>query len=109
MISVRAKKVLQDNETLSMNDYTEEVFHDYILAAKFKDYVAEKEIESHIHQNGSIDIDRTAISKAKTKVETIELDSNFDIRIKGGQDRIVKGYDKNAGMNYYQLYFEEEK
>lgn len=109
MISVRAKKVLQDNETLSMNDYTEEVFHDYILETKFKDYVAEKEIGSHIHQNGSIDIDRTVISKAKTKVETIKLDSNFDIRILGGQDRIVKGYDKNAGMNYYQLYFEEEK
>lgn len=109
MISVRAKKVLQDNETLSMNDYTEEVFHDYILETKFKDYVAEKEIGSHIHQNGSIDIDRTAISKARTKVETIKLDSNFDIRILGGQDRIVKGYDKNAGMNYYQLYFEEEK
>ena len=109
MISVRAKKVLQDNETLSMNDYTEEVFHDYILETKFKDYVVEKEIGSFIHQNGSIDIDRTAISKAKTKVETIKLDSNFDIRILGGQDRIVKGYDKNAGMNYYQLYFEEEK
>ena len=108
MISVRAKKVLQDNETLSMNDYTEEVFHDYILETKFKDYVAEKEFESHIHPNGSIDIDRTALSKAKTKVETIKLDSNFDIRILGGQDRIVKGYDKNAGMNYYQLYFEEE-
>lgn len=109
MISVRAKKVLQDNETLSMNDYAEEVFHDYILETKFKDYVAEKEIGSHIHQNGSIDIDRTGISKAKTKVETIKLDSNFDIHILGGQDRIVKGYDKNAGMNYYQLYFEEEK
>ena len=109
MISVRAKKVLQDNETLSMNDYTEEVFHDYILETKFKDYVVEKEIGSLIHQNGSIDIDRTAISKAKTKVETIKLDSNFDIHILGGQDRIVKGYDKNAGMNYYQLYFEEEK
>lgn len=108
MISVRAKKVLQENETLSMNDYTEEVFHDYILETKFKDYVAEKEFESHIHPNGFIDIDRTALSKAKTKVETIKLDSNFDIRILGGQDRIVKGYDKNAGMNYYQLYFEEE-
>lgn len=109
MISVRAKKVLLDNETLSMNDYTEEVFHDYILETKFKDYVAEKKFESHIHPNGSIDIDRTALSKAKTKVETIKLDSNFDIRILGGQDRIIKGYDKNAGMNYYQLYFEEEK
>ena len=109
MISVRAKRVLQENETLSMDDYTEEVFHDFILETKFKEYVAEKEMELHVLQDGSINIDKSALSKAKTKVETIKLDSNFDIRILGGQDRIVKGYDKNAGMNYYQLYFEEEK
>lgn len=109
MISVRAKRVLQENETLSMDDYTEEVFHDFILKTKFKEYVAEKEMELHVLQDGSINIDKSALSKAKTKVETIKLDSNFDIRILGGQDRIVKGYDKNAGMNYYQLYFEEEK
>lgn len=109
MISVRAKKVLLENETLSMNDYTEEVFHDLILETKFKEYVAEKDIDSHIQQDGSINIDRRALSKAMTKVETIKLDSNFNIRILGGQDRIVKGYDKNAGMNYYKLYFDEEK
>lgn len=109
MISVRAKKVLQENETLSMDDYTEEVFHDFILGSKFKEYVAEKEMDGQIQQNGSINIDKTVLSKAKNKVETIKLDSNFDIRILGGQDRIVKGYDKNAGMSYYQLYFEEEK
>lgn len=109
MVSVRSKKVLQENETLSMEDYTEEVFNDFILETKFKEYVAEKEMEGQIQQDGSINIDRSALSTAKTKVETIKLDSNFDIRILGGQDRIVKGYDKNAGMSYYQLYFEEEK
>lgn len=105
MISVRAKKVLLENETLSMTDYTEEVFHDFIMETKFKEYVADKEMEGQIQQDGSINIDRSALSKAKNKVETIKLDSNFDIRILGGQDRIVKGYDKNAGMSYYQLYF----
>lgn len=108
MISVRAKRVLQENETLSIEDYTEEVFHDFILETKFKEYVGDKEMDGQIQQDGSINIDRSALSKAKTKVETIKLDSNFDIRILGGQDRIVKGYDKNAGMSYYQLYFEEE-
>ena len=46
---------------------------------------------------------------SKTKVETIKLDSNFDLRIYGGQNRIIKGYDEDAGLSYYQLYFEEER
>ena len=109
MISVRAKKVLQDNNTLSVNDYIEEVFQDFILETKFKEFISDKGLDDEIHKDGSINVDHTALKKAKTKVETIKLDSNFDIRIKGGEDRIVKGYDKNAGMNYYTLYFEEEK
>ena len=108
MISVRAKKVLQENKTLSVSDYTEEVFQNFIMEKKFKEYVAERQMDGLIHQDGTINIDKSALSKAKTKVETIKLDSNFDIRIFGGQDRIVKGYDNNAGMNYYQLFFEEE-
>ena len=108
MLSVRAKQVLQENETLSVKDFTEEVFQDYILESKFNDYVSERGLDDQIHQDGIINIDRTAIKKSKTKVETIKLDSNFDLRIYGGQDRIIKGYDEDAGLYYYQLYFEEE-
>lgn len=109
LLSVRAKQVLKENETLSVKDFTEEVFQDYILESKFNDYVAEKGLDDQIHQDGIINVDRTAIKKSKTKVETIKLDSNFDLRIHGGQDRIIKGYDEDAGLSYYQLYFEEER
>lgn len=109
MISVRAKQVLQENESLTVNQYTEEVFHDFILESRFKEFVADKGLEDQIHQDGSISIDKKSIKKAKTKVETIKLDKNFDVRIYGGQELIVKGYDDNAGMNFYKLYFEEEK
>lgn len=109
MISVRAKKVLKDNETISVEDYTGDVFQDFILETKFKKFVADKGLETEIQKDGSINIDHTVLKKAKNKVETIRLDSNFNIQIFGGQDRIIKGYDQNAGMSYYQLYFEEEK
>ena len=109
MLSIRAKQVLLENETLSVKNFTEEVFQDYILESKFNDYVAEKGLDDQIHQDGIIKVDRTAIKKSKTKVETIKLDSNFDLRIYGGQNRIIKGYDDDAGLSYYQLFFEEEK
>ena len=109
MLSVRAKQVLQENETLSITDFIEEVFQDFILESEFNEYAAEKGIDDQIHKDGIINIDKTAIKMSKTKVETIKLDSNFDLRIYGGQDRIIKGYDEDAGLSYYQLYFEEER
>ena len=76
------------------------MFQDFILETKFKEYVSEKGLENQIHQDGLINIDRMAIQKAKTKVETIKLDSNFDLRVYGSQDRIIKGYDEDAGLSY---------
>lgn len=109
MLSIRAKQVLKENEALSVKDFTEEVFQDYILESKFQELVTDKGLDDQIHQDGIINVDRSAIKKTKTKVETIKLDSNFDLRIYGGQDRIIKGYDEDAGLSYYQLYFEEER
>lgn len=40
---------------------------------------------------------------------TIKLDKNFDINIHGGEQYIVRGYDEERGMYYYQLFFKEEK
>ena len=62
-----------------------------------------------IQKDGVIKIDKSAIKKSKTKVDTIKLDKNFDLRIYGGEDRIIQGYDSNAGMKFYTLYYEEEQ
>lgn len=109
LVSVRAKQVLEENEILSVKDFTEEVFQDYILESEFNEYVTQKGLDDQIHKDGLIYVDKAAIKKSKTKVETIKLDSNFDLRIYGGQERIIKGYDEDAGLSYYQLYFEEER
>mgnify|MGYP003309060433 CR=1 FL=1 len=37
------------------------------------------------------------------------LDKNFDVRIFGGEDLIIKGYDEDAQMFYYKLYFQKER
>lgn len=109
IIAVRAKKILLENETLSLKQYTEEVFQDTKLVEKFNDYILKNDYESQIQNAGNVAIERKAIKKAKTKVETIKLDENFDISIHGGESQIERGYDENAGMNYYKLFFDKEK
>ena len=38
----------------------------------------------------------------------IKLDKNFHIYVHGSRDRINKGFDPEKGLNYYQVYFDEE-
>ena len=53
---------------------------------------------------------KVALKKyATTKITTIKLDKNFDIKVKGVKDLLEQGYDENRGMKYYKLYYEEEK
>ena len=53
---------------------------------------------------------KAAVKKqATTKITTIKLDKNFDIKVKGVKDLLEQGYDENRGMKYYKLYYEEEK
>ena len=40
---------------------------------------------------------------------TLFLDSNFEISILGGQDKMVQGFDEAAGLHYYNLYYQKEK
>jgi len=109
MISVRARQVLKDNQTLTIEKYTNEVFQNKHLVNKFNDYVEEIGISDEIQHDGNIKVEHNAIKNAKTKVDSIKLDDHFDIRIYGGDQLIVRGYDENAGLNFYKLYFEEEK
>lgn len=53
---------------------------------------------------------KAAVKKqATTKITTIKLDKNFDIKVKGVKALLEQGYDENRGMKYYKLYYEEEK
>lgn len=109
MISVRAKQVLKDNETLTIEEYASEVFENKNIARKFNVYIEQVGMSDQIQPNGNINIEHKAISNVKTKVDTIKLDNHFDIRIYGGEQFVIRGYDEDAGMNFYKLYFEEEK
>lgn len=109
MISARSKQVLHANDVLTIKEYEDEVFQDFVLATQFGRFVEERGMTDQIQKDGVIKIDKSAIKKSKTKVDTIKLDKNFDLRIYGGEDRIIQGYDSNAGMKFYTLYYEEEQ
>ena len=108
MISARSKHVLVEKESITLQDYAKEVFQNYGIAAMFNDFVEDNGYTEQVQKDGVVNIDKKAIKKRKTKVDTIKLDNNFELLIHGGEDFIVKGYDQDAGMNFYQIYFDKE-
>lgn len=110
MIANRSKQVLTESEQdlITFEDYSHAVFKDSRLEDKFAQY-AEENAPIELAELGTISVERKAVNKRRSRISTIHLDDNFDILIRGGDDHIIRGYDENAGMNYYTLYFEKER
>jgi len=105
----RSIESLKD-ESVNINKFAEQVFETPKLVSEFKQYKETYQKERDIEIDDSFETASNAIKRRATgSMTTIKLDKNFDINIHGGEQNIVRGYDKERGMYYYQLFFNEEK
>ena len=97
-------------ESININTFAEQVFETPELVSEFKQYKKNYQKERDIEIDDTFETAATAIKRRATgTMTTIKLDKNFDINIHGGEQYIVRGYDEERGMYYYQLFFKEEK
>jgi hypothetical protein len=97
-------------ESVNINTFAEQVFETPELVSEFKQYKETYQRERNIEIDDTFETASTAIKRRATgAMTTIKLDKNFDINIHGGEQYIVRGYDEDRGMYYYQLFFKEEK
>lgn len=97
-------------ESVNINTFAEQVFETPKLVSEFKQYKETFQKEREIEIDDTFATASTAIKRRATStMTTIKLDKNFDINIHGGEQYIVRGYDEERGMYYYQLFFKEEK
>ena len=56
------------------------------------------------------DIEPSAVKSLKRVFKSvIKLDKNFHIYVHGNRNYIKKGFDEDTGMNFYQVFYKEEK
>lgn len=97
-------------EAVSVDDFATQVFENPKLVSEFKQYRETYQRERDIEIDDSFATDSNAVKRrAMGTMTTIRLDKNFDINIHGGEQYIVRGYDEERKMYYYQLFFKEEK
>lgn len=97
-------------ESVNINAFAEQVFETPKLVSEFKKYKETYQRERDIEIDDTFQTTSSAIKRrAIGTMTTIKLDQNFDINIHGGEQYIVRGYDEERKMYYYQLFFKDEK
>lgn len=104
----KAMESLKSSKELDFSSFVNQAFGE-----KMKDQIDAFKEDYELSQTKLPDTilpSKAAVKKqATTKITTIKLDKNFDIKVKGVKDLLEQGYDENRGMKYYKLYYEEEK
>ena len=97
-------------ESVNINVFAQQVFETPELVTEFKQYREDYQKVREIEIDDTFETASSAIKRRATgTMTTIKLDKNFDINIHGGEQNIMRGYDEERGMYYYQLFFREEK
>lgn len=105
----KSVKFFKENDNFDLDDFASEVMQAPDMISSFKSYKTEFEVEHGVQLTDNFDISNAAVKKqSKFFRSVIKLDKNFHIYVHGDQHQIVKGFDQQSGMNYYQLFYKEE-
>jgi len=99
----------KENDTFEMENFQREVIGNPDMIDTFNEYTDEYEQVNDIQVPESFGISNSALKKQSRNFKSvIKLDKNFHVYVHGDTKMIRKGVDPETGMNYYQLFFEEE-
>jgi len=80
------------------------------LIESFNNYKKVYESENEIQISNEFEVSDSAVKKQfRVMKSVIKLDKNFHIYVHGNREYITKGFDEKTGMQYYQVFFKEEK
>lgn len=95
-------------DVLEVKQAAVNVLVDKDMIDMFSEYFRAYEEREGMKLSEAFDVDKKAVTLPK-KVRTIRLDDIAEINLLKTGGFIERGYDKSRGMNYYKLYFREEK
>ncbi|MFW5725057.1 MAG: nucleoid-associated protein [Bacteroidota bacterium] len=105
----RSAQYFKENESFNVESYAADVIQHAEVMDSFKNFTQDYAEENQVPFQGNFEINPSAVKKQSKQFKSvIKLDKNFHVYVHGNRDRIVKGYDEDRGMHFYQLFFEEE-
>lgn len=93
------------NDDYQQNQFVNKVFQEPGIMKSFKKYRDE-----FSDLSDEFNISKIAVkNQAKEFKSVIKLDRDVQLYINGDGNEIVRGYDESKGMQYYKIYFHEER
>lgn len=106
----RSMRYFREKETFDLDEFGEEVIGNPQAVASFRDFKQSYEAEFETGAADSFGISPQAVKKqGRVYKSVLKLDRNFHIYIHGNRDLIEKGFDNTRNMNFYKVYYSEEK
>jgi hypothetical protein len=106
----RSIKYFKENEQFNLDDFGNEVIGNEQGIALFNAYKIQQQEHFDAPLENNFAIHNMAVKKqARIYKSVLKLDKNFHIYIHGNNELIEKGFDEEKNMNFYKVYFREEK
>lgn len=105
----KSVKFFKEKDNFDMEEFSNEVMQRPDVIKTFHDFKNQFENERDIHINEDFSISDQAVKKQSRVLKSIiKLDKNFHVYIHGNRQYIRNGYDEEAGLHFYQLFYKEE-
>jgi len=106
----RSVDYFKSNDTFDKREFEKQVFSEPEVIESFRKFDESYSEQHAIDSANSFAISPQAVKKnLKVFKSVLKLDKNFHIYIHGDKNLIEKGFDKDKGMNFYKVYFKDEK
>lgn len=105
----RQKKFFAEREKFDIRSFEETVMQEPQVIDAFQQYRQEYEQKHDVQTVEEFDISPQAVKTTQKQFKSVlKLDKNFHVYIHGNRDKLLRGYDEERGLHYYQLFFEQE-
>lgn len=104
------EKYFTENEVFDNQAFAEEVLIKPEIVESFKKYKSSFEEEKNLSLEDGFEISGNAVKDSKGFFRSVlKLDRNFHVYVHSKPEFLERGFDNSKGMNFYKLYYEEEK
>jgi len=105
----KSMQYFKDKEQFDSQEFNEQVLQDKNTIAAFSEFQENYVQENEIELEKQFDISDEAVKRGKGQFKSVlKLDKNFHVYIHGSRDRVVKGYDSERDLHFYQLFYNNE-